>query len=200
MIFPIMAVALLLLVTVYSAVASFRTPHEGRITNWLFPTAVRPATRNTAVIGTVALVLAIIVLVSINARHSIRRSSKFMVPEGYVGWVRVEFQVKDAPPLPLDGAEYLLKFPPSGVLKTSSPEEYGWANDHYFYYSDIGTRALTETPWGAGGSIWGKINSEESGAQGKREYEEFFVGSEQQFREQTKEQQNLAPSTPPATK
>jgi len=43
---------------------------------------------------------------------------------------------------------------------------------------------LPATSAGGGGLIWGKINGEETGSQGKRKYEEFFVGTEQQFREQ----------------
>ena len=77
-----------------------------------------------------------------------------------------------------------MKFPASGLLMTSSPEEYGWAKDHYFYYFEKGARMLPETSAGGGGLIWGKINGEESGSQGDRKYEEFFVGTEQQFREQ----------------
>jgi hypothetical protein len=36
---------------------------------------------------------------------------------------------------------------------------------------------------GPGRLIWGKINGEETGAYGKRKYEQFFVGTEQQFRD-----------------
>jgi hypothetical protein len=36
--------------------------------------------------------------------------------------------------------------------------------------------------------IWGKINGEESAASGKSKYEEFFVGTTQQFRDQVKEE------------
>jgi hypothetical protein len=67
--------------------------------------------------------------------------------------VRVEFQIKDAPPLPVEGGEYLFKFPPSGLLRTSSSEELGWAKDHYFYYSEKGARILPDTPPGGGGLI-----------------------------------------------
>lgn len=32
--------------------------------------------------------------------------------------------------------------------------------------------------------VWGKINGEASGSSGKRKYEEFFVGTQQQFEDQ----------------
>ena len=188
--------ALLTLVTAYSAVASFRQPRDGSASTWLFPNGTRRSTQLTVGICTLALVLGGAVWLTIDARHSIRRSSRFLIPEGYVGWVRVEFQVKDAPPLPVEGGEYLFKFPSSGFIRTSSPEEYGWAKDHYFYYSEKATRILPETGWGGGGLIWGKINGEESGSQGTRKYEEFFVGTEQQFGEQKRGEQNVGPGAP----
>ncbi len=73
-------------------------------------------------------------------------------------------------------------------------EEYGWAKDHYFYYSEKGGRILPDS--GPGGLIWGQINGEGSGPLGKRKYEEFFVGTERQFGEQTRGDQTVGPSTP----
>jgi hypothetical protein len=43
-----------------------------------------------------------------------------------VGWVRVEFESSGAPPVPVDDGEYVLRIPRSGLLKTSSAEQYGW--------------------------------------------------------------------------
>ncbi len=148
-------------------------------------------------ICTLALLLGVAGWLTIDARHSIRHSSRFLIPDGYVGWVRVEFQVSGAPPLPAEGGEYLFKFPPSGLLRTSSSEEYGWAKDHYFYYSEKGTAVLSDT--GPENLIWGKINGEATGSQGKRKYEEFFVGTEQQFREQTSGEQKVGSSAPAAS-
>ncbi|MGA9132084.1 MAG: DUF6843 domain-containing protein [Terriglobales bacterium] len=184
MMLPYLATALLVLVTAYSAVVSFRRPRDGSAPTWIFPNRTRRSAQITVGICTLAVLLGGAVWLTISARHSIRHSSRFLIPEGYVGWVRVEFQVNGASPMPVEGGEYLFTFPPSGVLRTSSSEEYGWAKDHYFYYSEKGTRMLPATSAGGGGLIWGKINGEETGSQGKRKYEEFFVGTEQQFREQ----------------
>jgi hypothetical protein len=82
----------------------------------------------------------------------------------------------------MEGAQYVLKIPSGGVLRTSSSEQYGWATDHYYYYSAQGIRALPDS--GPAELIWGKINGEESATAGKRKYEEFFVGTTQQFRDQ----------------
>src|SRR6266550_392674 len=35
---------------------------------------------------------------------------RFLIPEGYVGWVRVDFDVATAPPLPLEEGYRILKF------------------------------------------------------------------------------------------
>jgi hypothetical protein len=67
-------------------------------------------------------------------------------------------------------------------LKTSSPEQYGWARDAYAFYSSAGRRPIPDS--GADRLIWGKINGEASGVSGQRKYEEFFVGTQQQFKDQ----------------
>jgi len=196
MILPYLATALLALVTAYSAFVSFRLPRDGSTSTWIFPNGTRRSAQIAVGICTLALILGLVAWLTIDARHSIRHSSRFLIPEGYVGWVRVEFQVNGAPPLPVEGGEHLFTFSPSGLLRTSSSEEYGWAKDHYFYYSEKGTRILPDTGPGGGGLIWGRINGEETGSQGKRKYEEFFVGTEQQFGEQTRGEQNAGPGTP----
>lgn len=104
------------------------------------------------------------------ARHPV----KYLIPEGYVGWVQVKFGVPTAPALPLEGRMIVCHFPEDGLLSTSSSVEEGWAKDQYFYYmSDGSTEALKETGWGYGGMVWGSQNS------ATEEY--FYVGTEQQF-------------------
>ena len=153
MILPYLATALLALVTAYSAFVSFRQQRDGSTATWIFPNGTRRSAQIAVGICSLALFLGVTGWLTIDARHSIRHSSRFLIPEGYVGWVRVEFQIKDAPPLPVEGGEYLFKFPPSGLLRTSSSEEYGWAKDHYFYYSEKGARILPDTPPGGGSLI-----------------------------------------------
>jgi hypothetical protein len=60
---------------------------------------------------------------------------RFLIPEGYVGWVRVDFEVPGAPPLPVEGGYYILKFSDTGRIQTSSrdiPESW---RDQFLYYS-----------------------------------------------------------------
>ncbi|MFZ0773999.1 MAG: DUF6843 domain-containing protein [Candidatus Sulfotelmatobacter sp.] len=183
MILPYVAIALLVFATVYSAIVIFRQPanHKQR---WIFPNAASRSTRIFVGALTIALLTGFAWWLRISAQNSTHRSSRFLIPEGYTGWVRIEFEVQGSPPLPMEGAQYVLKIPSDGVLRTSSAEQYGWAKDQYYYYSAQGVRALPDS--GPADLIWGKINGEESGASGRRKYEEFFVGAAQQFKDQAK--------------
>src|SRR6202023_3244609 len=152
-----LATALLALATVYSAIVSFRQKPEDAAPSWIFPEQPRRPSK---------------IAVSVSPRNATPRSLRFLISEGHTGWVRVEFEVPDAPPLPVEAGKTVLRIPPSGILQTSSPEQYGWAKDEYFFYSSTGSRPLPDS--GPQRLIWGKINGEASGTSGKRQYEAFF--------------------------
>ena len=79
-------------------------------------------------VATLLLAIGLGAWFSIDAsRNSAPRSFRFLIPEGYRGWVRVEFEIPGAPPLPTEAGQTVIKIPPSGLLRTSSPEQYGWA-------------------------------------------------------------------------
>jgi uncharacterized protein DUF6843 len=184
MILPYLAIALLAVATAYSAIVSFREAKGER--SWIFPQAASRLAQFC--IGVFTLLLSIAALwLGTSGRNSTHRSSRFVIPEGYTGWIRIEFEVQGAPPLPMEGGQYVIKIPPSGTLQTSSPEQYGWADDRYDYYSAQGTRPLPDS--GPAGLIWGKLNGEKAGASGTRKYEEFFVGTQQQFKDQPNKNQ-----------
>ncbi len=189
MILPYLAAAFLALATVYSAVVSFRPKSEieGALSRWIFPDRTNRPARIFVGVATLILLIGVgawfkINVVSTNARNPNPRSFRFLIPEGYSGWVRVEFEIPDAPLLPVEGGQTVLEIPPSGTLRTSSPEQYGWARDEYVFYSTRGIQPLADS--GPGRLIWGKINGEESSHSGTRKYEEFFVGTQQQFKDQ----------------
>ena len=101
-----------------------------------------------------------------------------------MGWVKIYFNVQDAPPVPIEDGYYLFKLPASGVLQTSSTMEYGWANDEYFYFTTENRRRLPGTVWGGGGMIWGEHNGESSSpAKDVSTYQGFFVGSESEYKD-----------------
>src|SRR6266576_3011287 len=47
--------------------------------------------------------------------------SKFLIPEGYVGWLRVEYDVECFPPIPVGDGVRILRFARANLLETSSP-------------------------------------------------------------------------------
>jgi hypothetical protein len=181
MIIPYLAIALLTVATVYSTIVSFGKHGDGKRSR-IFPQSANRSARIFVGALTAALLTALALWLGMGTRTSTRRSFRFLIPEGYAGWIRVEFEVPGAPPLAMEGREYILRIPPNGVLRTSSSEQYGWAKDRYYYYSVQGVRSLPDS--GQARFIWGKINGEASGTSGTRKYEEFFVGTEQQFEHQ----------------
>ena len=107
-----------------------------------------------------------------------RPPSLYLIPSGYIGWVKIEYRVPSAPPLPREGKYLLLVLDGDGSLQTSSNLPTGWAHDRSFYYSGSSRQALSNAGWCKGGMIWG----EDSRNARKVVVQKFFVGAEDQFR------------------
>lgn len=106
--------------------------------------------------------------------------SKFLVPDGYVGWLLLEYNVKDAGPVPIEAGAEVFKFPPSGTLNTSSPGPQRGAEDEYFYYSADGSLRQIPTDYRNGKAmIWGQHEGTRNGALSQFG---FFVGAEEQYK------------------
>src|SRR5688572_22179971 len=93
----------------------------------------------------VSLLFTAILLSQAGCEREHRRPANIYIPDGYVGWVRIEYGVKDAPELERDffGPWEYQRFPPSGLLQTASELHDGAATANYFYYSASGDRALS---------------------------------------------------------
>ena len=130
MLLPYLAIALLLLATLYSAVVSF-SDQKGRVASRIFPQA--PGRFSRILVGSLslALLMGAGLWMASSSNTSTRRPSRFLIPDGYTGWVRVEFEVPGAASLPIESGQYVIKIPPNGILQTSSLEQYGWAKDRY---------------------------------------------------------------------
>lgn len=118
-----------------------------------------------------------------------RTPSRYVLPDGYVGWVIIHFQQSGFPSVPLRDGELEFDFPPNGVVRTNSQQQSGAARDHYFYRTSSGALTeLKETGWGGGGMIWDESSgaTEVPGGHEDRT-EQFFVGNERQ----EKRMQNL---------
>ena len=194
MILAYSAIVALVLCTVYSAIVSFRqTTEEATPNRILFPNGTRRSTRIVLCAITIALLIGVVSWLSVSPRKG-RPSSRFLIPDGYSGWVRVEFEIQGAPALEVENGENVFRIPSSGRFKTSSPEKYGWAKDSFYFESSSGLRRIPDS--GPDARIWGKINGEESGASGKRKFEQFFVGSFQQFKDEAGAMADFQKATP----
>ena len=111
-----------------------------------------------------------------------RSPSRYLIPKGYVGWVRIDFNVSSAPLLEKEAGYWNFTFPESGKIQTSSEMEYGAANDEYYYFDGDSRSSLKQTGWGGGGLIWGGFNGKSEG-KAQHVYQYFFVGTEAQLRE-----------------
>jgi hypothetical protein len=104
-----------------------------------------------------------------------RHPARYLIPEGYVGWVEIRYGRTNATPLPMDKGTLVYRISDSGLLETSTPLEYGIAKAEFFSYSKQGSvRTLKSYPWEPGNMIWGMTNSQTE--------EFFFVGNEEQSR------------------
>lgn len=106
--------------------------------------------------------------------------SKFLVPEGYVGWVLLEYNVKDAPAVPVENEVKVFIFPKVGSLNTSSPGPEEGAENEYFYYAEDGSMHEIPTDYRNGkGMVWGEYQGSKGGIMS---LVGFFVGSKEQYK------------------
>ena len=130
---------------------------------------------------------------------SLVRPSRYLLPEGYVGWVRIDFKVADAPPTPVEDGYPLYQIPWSGILQTSSGFEYGEGlPDEYYYYSGSSRRQLKEEL--KDGEWTGEMiqRSFTSGVEKPVMY--FFVGTKEDFSKDARYEGREDPLVGPVTK
>jgi hypothetical protein len=63
-----------------------------------------------------------------------------LLPDGYRGWVIIQYEVRGQPELVVDKCKHTIKIPASGVFKTSSVRKIGYGVDRYFLVSSTGTK------------------------------------------------------------
>ena len=120
------------------------------------------------------LFLAALLLFTGCAIGNSRKSIAFVIPQGYVGWIRVKYNVPNALPLPIRNGYYLARIPANGLLKTSTVEDEGWGRDTFYYVTKTGGE--TRLPSDGSGPnllVWG-----DSGRTNERM---LFIGTKKQF-------------------
>jgi hypothetical protein len=109
-------------------------------------------------------------------------ASEFLVPDGYVGWLRLECNVKDAPPATVENNGRVFKFPKNGVLTTSSSVPEEGTEKRYLYFTEKDSTRNIATDYRHGhGMVWGETQGTRGGMLSQFY---FFVGTEEQYKEQ----------------
>lgn len=109
-------------------------------------------------------------------------ASRFLIPDGYVGWLQLEYGVKDAKPVAVEDDVKVFKFPKSGTLETSSSgPDRGAAKEYFYYAEDRPTRPIPTDYRSGHGMIWGEHDGTVGGV--FRQFW-FFVGTEEQYKKQ----------------
>jgi hypothetical protein len=129
----------------------------------------------------VYLLFTVILLSHAGCEREHRRPANIYIPDGYVGSVRIEYGVKDAPELERDffGPWEYQRFPPSGLLQTSSELHDGAASANYFYHSASGDRALSDEMINGGIISW--CVARPDGTRFERDFITYFVGPNDEY-------------------
>ena len=67
----------------------------------------------------------------------------WLIPEGYVGWVRVDYALQGERPLPEENGRYIVRVPQSGHLRTSSINRPSIDRNEYYSENSNGRHALS---------------------------------------------------------
>lgn len=70
------------------------------------------------------------------------RPEKWIIPENYTGWLRLDYAIAGAPSLPMEGGAYLVRMPQSGRLETSSPYNPSIDKNGFFMTTGHGLQKL----------------------------------------------------------
>jgi hypothetical protein len=122
------------------------------------------------------------IAVSLSACNT-RRPARFLIPEGFKGWVKIDFQVANTNPLPVENGHWLFTLDPGGHLQTSNQLDGGVAEDDFYYVSNARRTPLRKSESCGGGSIWGMATGSDTDSN-RADREWFFVGSEAEYRQQ----------------
>jgi hypothetical protein len=110
-----------------------------------------------------------------------RTSGVYEIPEGFTGWVMIEFGGTNCPLLTKRDGKIVFQIGNDGRFCTSSALEFGWAKDAYFYVGKSRTKIPSTVP-GGGGLIWGGGTGSVQTNSVEKTYETFFVGTEEEFK------------------
>lgn len=130
--------------------------------------------------------------ISGNLQDKIQRKYRYLIPSDYIGWVRIDFNVKDAPALPLEDGYYVLNIPATGRLQTSTQDEGGFIDAEYYYVCNQKRHRLAVTQTKPTCKIWGEFQGPGSVTEATPyKYRYVFVGPEADYRKYQFSGENL---------
>lgn len=125
-----------------------------------------------------ALCMVIFIFILIFTRQLKR--DRYLIPEGYTGWILVHYSVSDAPVLNIEDGFRLIKIDEKGEAFTSSEiiTGEGYKDEYYYISGDKNRTAIPQKYFGAGGGTIGKLDK---GANYKSICYFFWLGTTEQF-------------------
>lgn len=121
------------------------------------------------------LSFAIILLISCSRSNETARPSLYLIPDGYRGWVAVEYDKDNGQPTEMEGDYTVFHVDRNGRSRTKTLLTHeGWATNKYYYVSDSGERKELKPGKMIHGATEGTENTNYT-------IEFFFVGSADEF-------------------
>jgi hypothetical protein len=138
------------------------------------PSCGRPAMKSAK--DWVKLISAgLVVVLAIAAFQFAHRSLIFELPNGYRGWVTLQFEEPSCPPLQKRGLSLVIPVSTIGRACTSSPNPWGeWRRWHFVYVNPDETQMS--------GGLNGLVSDESHGISDDRKRFWFFVGAIEEYR------------------
>ncbi|WP_078408838.1 DUF6843 domain-containing protein [Priestia abyssalis] len=85
----------------------------------------------------IILVVVIVISVYFALKEKPGTDEVFLIPDGYKGCVGVFYDFKDEPPLKIQDNKITYRIPENGILKTSSPQDFGWSYEEHSGWHDV---------------------------------------------------------------
>ena len=112
------------------------------------------------------------------------RMSITLIPKGYVGLVKIVYDMRGTPEIPIKNGKSVFKIPSNGLIYTSSQLDSRWGTDEYYYYEGEKLWRLRQEsdPYNTNElplkiMIWGRSVTVEDNEM----FESFFVGDQEQY-------------------
>ncbi|WP_110114729.1 hypothetical protein [Bacillus sp. CGMCC 1.16541] len=121
------------------------------------------------------LIMVFISIIGCSKSDETARPSIYLIPDGYKGWVMVEYDKDEGKPTETEGNYTVFSINDQGRAKTKTLLTHeGWATNKYYYVTQSGERKKLK----AGEMIHGASEGNEN-----KNYtiEFFFVGTEDEF-------------------